>query len=199
MFTGIIQDLGRVAGLEAAEGGARLSVDWSSPRAVARGESVAVSGVCLTALEDSQGRMRFDLSAETLKLTTLGSLKAGAKVNLEKALRAGDSLGGHLVAGHVDGIGTLQEVMAQGEGRELTFEAPAAMAVFLADKGSVAVNGVSLTPIRVRGSRFSVALIPHTLEATDLGALKAGDKVNLEADQVARYVARQLGLEKGKA
>ena len=195
MFTGIVQDLGKVAALTlGADGSGRLEVQWGAKRRVARGESVAVNGACLTVLEDGEGRMAFDLSPETLAKTTLGALKPGSGVNLERALRAGEALGGHLMAGHVDGVAKVISLHPQGEGCEMAFEAPAALAPYLADKGSVAVDGVSLTPYGVQGSVFKAALIPHTLAATTLGELKPGDKVNLEVDLLARYVARQLGL-----
>lgn len=193
MFTGIIQQLATVASLKAGPQGARLSLLPEQPWMVEAGESVAVDGCCLTALAATG--LEFDLSPETLQRSTLGTLKPGAKVNLERALRMGDALGGHLVGGHVDHVGKVVAVKEQGENRELRFSAPAAWMPLVAEKASVCVNGVSLTPWSVDAEGFSVALIPHTLSQTNLGALREGDPVNLEADLLARYVARMLGKD----
>jgi riboflavin synthase len=156
------------------------------------GESVAVSGACLTVVARDGGRFVADVSRETLALTTLGELKPGAAVNLEAALRAGDPLGGHLVSGHVDGIAEV--VSLHGDARSLRVEvqAPAALARFLASKGSVALDGVSLTINEVQEARFGINLIPHTMERTTLGRLASGRRLNLEVDQLARYLERLL-------
>ena len=193
MFTGIIKALGRIESIEATAGGSRLVI--VSPAlaefAPAVGDSIAVDGVCLTALDPRPDRFTADASRETLNLTTLGRLDDGARVNLEPALRAGDSLGGHLVSGHVDGIATLVERESLGDNQRLCFEAPERLARYIAHKGSV-TNGVSLTVNQVRDRRFELNLVPHTLAATTLGDLEPGDPVNLEVDQIARYLERLL-------
>ena len=194
MFTGIIQDIGRVESLSARGGDVRLAIrvgrlDLSR---TALGDSICVQGCCVTAaLLTAQG-FEADLSRETLALTTLGALAPGTLVNLEPALRAGDALGGHLVSGHVDGMGTVVSRTADARSARLLIEAPAALARFIARKGSVTVDGVSLTVNEVDGARFGINLIPHTLEVTTLGGLAPGATVNLEIDQVARYVERLL-------
>jgi riboflavin synthase len=192
MFTGIIQDTGTVASLTARGGDVRLAIrvgrlDLSQ---TAIGDSICVQGCCVTAVALSAQGFEADLSRETLGLTTLGELAVGATVNLEPALRAGDALGGHLVSGHVDGIAKLVSRSADARSTRMVFEAPAALARFIARKGSVALNGVSLTVNEVDGVQFGVNLIPHTLEVTTLGELVPGSAVNLEIDQVARYVER---------
>lgn len=189
MFTGIVQAVAKVLALEPNATGARLILGLG-PWSLQPGESVAVNGCCLTVLPGEDGH--FDLSRETLSRSSLGALKAGSLVNVERALRSGDALGGHLMAGHVDGLAELVAIEAQGEGSLWTLRAPDDLAPLIADKGSVALDGVSLTPFNVQGSRFQVALIPHTLQATQFHALKVGDKLNLEADLLARYVQRQL-------
>ncbi len=194
MFTGIVQDVGRIESAEARGGDLRLRVHC--PRLdlsrVADGDSIAVQGCCLTALDIRGGSFAADLSRETLNLTTLGDLKPGAAVNLEPALRAGDALGGHLVSGHVDGIATVVEVSGDARSQRIRIEVPAGLARFIAPKGSVALDGVSLTVNEVEGARFGVNLIPHTQAVTTLGGLRAGSRLNLEVDLVARYLARLL-------
>jgi riboflavin synthase len=192
MFTGIVQDTGTVASLAARDGDVRLAIrvgrlDLS--RTVV-GDSICVQGCCVTAVALTAAGFEADLSRETLGLTTLGDLAVGAAVNLEPALRAGDALGGHLVSGHVDGVARMVSRSADARSTRMVFEAPAALARFIARKGSVALNGVSLTVNEVEGARFGVNLIPHTLQVTTLGELLAGSLVNLEVDQVARYVER---------
>jgi riboflavin synthase len=192
MFTGIVQDTGTVASLAARDGDVRLAIrvgrlDLS--RTVV-GDSICVQGCCVTAVALTGAGFEADLSRETLGLTTLGDLAVGAAVNLEPALRAGDALGGHLVSGHVDGVARMVSRSADARSTRMVFEAPAALARFIARKGSVALNGVSLTVNEVEGARFGVNLIPHTLQVTTLGELLAGSLVNLEVDQVARYVER---------
>lgn len=197
MFTGIIQGVGKVLALAPKGGDVELSVDAAplSLEGVAIGDSIAVAGACLTATRIEHGRFFADVSNETLAKTTLGALKPGSRVNLEKALRAGDALGGHYVTGHVDGVARLVAASDDGRSLRLLFEAPAPLAASIAPKGSVTLEGVSLTVNEVEGRRFGVNLIPHTRAVTTLGALKAGDAVNLEIDVIARYVARLLGRD----
>lgn len=189
MFTGIVQAVVKVQSLEPNATGARLILGLGA-WALQAGESVAVNGCCLTVLPGEDAH--FDLSRETLTRSSLGGLKVGSLVNVERALRSGDALGGHLMAGHVDGLATLLSIEAQGDGAVWTLQAPEDLAPLIADKGSVALDGVSLTPFNVQGQRFQVALIPHTLQSTQFRTLKAGDRLNLEADLLARYVQRQL-------
>ena len=194
MFTGIIQDTGTVAALTERGGDVRLAIrvgqlDLSR---TAIGDSICVQGCCVTAVAVTADLFEADLSRETLGLTTLGGLAVGAPVNLEPALRAGDALGGHLVSGHVDGLGTVVSQSTDARSTRLVIEAPAELARFIARKGSVAVDGVSLTVNEVDGARFGVNLIPHTRDVTTLRNLIAGAAVNLEIDQVARYVERLL-------
>jgi riboflavin synthase len=194
MFTGIVQDVGRIVTLERRGGDVRLriAVDRLSLAAARAGDSIAVSGVCLTALEiDAQG-FSADVSNETLSLTTLGTLEVGSRVNLEPALKAGDALGGHLVSGHVDGLGEVLEVRADARSVRMRFGCPPSLAKYFARKGSVAIDGVSLTINDVGPTEFSVNLIPHTQDVTTLGEFTPGRRVNLEVDQVARYVERLL-------
>ena len=194
MFTGIIQDVGRVLAREPRGGDVRLriAVDRLSLAAARAGDSIAVSGVCLTALEiDAQG-FSADVSNETLSRTTLGTLEVGSRVNLEPALKAGDALGGHLVSGHVDALGEVLEVRADARSVRMRFGCPPSLAKYFARKGSVAIDGVSLTINDVGPTEFSVNLIPHTQDVTTLGEFTPGRRVNLEVDQVARYVERLL-------
>lgn len=189
MFTGIIQAIGVIREVRPAQGGVLLVLQGALPgEPLALGESIAVSGPCLTVQEVRPGGFVAFASRETLDRTTLGSARAGREVNLERALRLGDRLGGHLVTGHVDGIGRLQRIVPHGEAREFTFWMPPEVRPLVARKGSIAVDGISLTVNEVRGDRFSVMGIPHTLSATTLGRLRAGGEVNLEPDPLARYV-----------
>ncbi len=188
MFTGIVREKARVASFEKG----RLVVESSLDAAT--GDSVAVDGVCLTVVERDGGALAFDLAEETRRRTALQDLRPGDPVNLERAVTPLTRLGGHLVQGHVDGVGRVVSVAgSDGDGAEMMVEAPAEVARYLVEKGSVAVDGVSLTVAAVDGSRFRVALIPHTLEATTLGVRTAGDTVNLEVDVVAKYVERFVG------
>jgi riboflavin synthase len=194
MFTGIIQDTGTVAALTERGGDVRLAIRVGRLD-LARtlvGDSICVQGCCVTAVRLTADLFEADLSRETLNLTTLGRLAVGAPVNLEPALRAGDALGGHLVSGHVDGVGTVVSQTTDARSTRLLIEAPADLARFIARKGSVAVDGVSLTVNEVDGARFGVNLIPHTRDVTTLRNLLPGAAVNLEIDQVARYVERLL-------
>jgi len=194
MFTGIVQDVGQIVTLERRGGDVRLriAVDRLSLAATRAGDSIAVSGVCLTALEIDTKGFSADVSNETLSLTTLGTLEVGSRVNLEPALKAGDALGGHLVSGHVDGLGEVLEVREDARSVRMRFACPPSLAKYFARKGSVAIDGVSLTINDVGPREFSVNLIPHTQEVTTLGEFKPGRRVNLEVDQVARYVERLL-------
>lgn len=192
MFTGIVRDLGRIAQRSDTPRGARLRIATTelAPDTWQVGDSVAVNGVCLTAVALSGRAFEVDISAETLARSTLGALGVDAVVNLEPALRLGDALGGHLVSGHVDGIGRVRRIEPEGSSQRWFFDAPAALARYLAEKGSITVDGVSLTVASVDADGFAVALIPHTLSVTTLGALGAGAVVNLEIDLIARYLAR---------
>lgn len=190
MFTGIVQDVGRVQAVEPRGGDLRLLVACQrlDLRAVHVGDSLCVQGCCLTAVELNGNTFAADVSRETLAVTTLGDLEPGARVNLEPALRAGDALGGHLVSGHIDGVARITAAAGEARSRRLTIEAPASLARYLAPKGSVAVDGVSLTINSVQAPSFGVNIIPHTQSATTLGQLEVGARVNLEVDQIARYI-----------
>ena len=195
MFTGIVTDLGRVrAVLPGGDTGYEIETRYDTSTIVI-GASIACSGVCLTAIERGPGWFRVQASAETRARSTLGGWRVGTPVNLERSLKLGDELGGHLVAGHVDGVGRLISERAEGDSVRLVFEAPAALAPGIASKGSVAVDGVSLTVNEVTGARFGVNIIPHTRAVTSLGSLKVGDAVNLELDLIVRYVARLMGKD----
>ena len=190
MFTGIVAALGRVRGAKPARGGRKLTIDAGNLalKDVAVGDSIAVNGVCLTVVACKALSFDVDVSRATLACTT--GLAAGKSVNLEKAMRLADRLGGHLVSGHVDGVGIVKRVAPAGGSRVIVVKAPAALAKYIARKGSITVNGVSLTVNEVKGTEFTVNLIPHTLAKTNLGELRAGGKVNLEADMLARYAER---------
>ncbi len=192
MFTGIITDLGRVRSLEGGRGReTRLVIETRYDTAeIAIGASIACSGACLTVVEKGPGWFAVDVSAETLSRTSLGTWREGTAVNLERALKMGDELGGHLVLGHVDGVARLVSATPEGESRRLKIGAPAPLRRFIAEKGSVALDGVSLTVNEVGPSSFGVNIIPHTLRETSLGAARPGDYLNLEIDLLARYVAR---------
>jgi riboflavin synthase len=190
MFTGIIQSIGHIHEYEARGADARMIIaggglDFSD---VELGDSVAVNGVCLTTVALTPGSFTVDVSAETLSCTA--GFAPGAEVNLEKALRLADRLGGHLVSGHVDGVGTVHRFVQVGESHLLEIDAPAELARYIIRKGSITVNGVSLTVNAVDGARFALNLIPHTLEMTTLKHLQAGSRINLEVDMIARYVER---------
>ena len=191
MFTGIVRERGTLVSVEDAEGGVRLGVDAPlTAGAASVGDSISVSGVCLTAVDVSDGQVAFDVVPETLGRTTLGAATAGTEVNIEPALRAGEPLGGHYVQGHVDGVGSVREVSREGEALRVTFEAPRELLRYCVVKGSVAVDGVSLTIAALDDDAFAVAVVPHTLEVTTLGTLAIGDRVNLEVDVLAKYVER---------
>ncbi len=189
MFTGIIQDAGVVESFERLESGARLRLRTTTDQEpFARGESLAVNGVCLTVLPEDDGTLLTDVSNETLARTTLGSLITGARVNIERALALGGRLGGHLVQGHVDGVGTLLSIRAEGDFAVYRWSCPADYSELIVDKGSIAVDGVSLTVVGPDGASFGAALIPETLQRTNLGVSSIGDRVNLELDMIAKYV-----------
>jgi riboflavin synthase len=195
MFTGIVTDVGRVAAVSESNAVRRIAIDSGYDAAtIAIGASIACAGVCLTAVsvEDTGRGARFEVDAapETLRLTNAAGWKTGTRLNLERSLRIGDELGGHLVSGHVDGLATIVERTDIGDAVRFLFEAPPALARFIAAKGSVALDGTSLTVNEVDGTRFTCLLIPHTLAVTTWGERRAGDAVHLEVDQLARYVAR---------
>jgi riboflavin synthase len=193
MFTGLIEALGTVQSLTQAGAGRQLVV--SAPTIagqLALGESVAVNGVCLTVVETDRDRWRFEVGPETLLRTNLGSLRVQDRVNLERALRMGDRLGGHLVQGHVDGVGRITRKQQDGEWVMMAFTCPSELAAPMIPKGSIAVDGISLTLVDVARDSFSVMLIPHTLGTTTLGFKQPGDMVNLEVDQIAKYVKKYL-------
>jgi riboflavin synthase len=195
MFTGIITDLARVRAVAQAAM-TRVEIETRYPsESIAIGASIACNGACLSVIERGAGWFAVEASAETLSKTTLGSWRAGTPVNLERPLRLGDELGGHLVLGHVDGVATLVERRPDGGSIRLTFEAPDELARFVAPKGSVAIDGVSMTVNETAGRRFGVNVIPITQRETSLGALVVGARVNLEIDLLARYVARLLAKE----
>ena len=196
MFTGLISDVGTVERVAPRQGGARLTL---RPRSLAvddlvLGESVACSGCCLTVAERGGGLVSFDAVPETLSRTTIGSWRPGTPVNLERALAVGDRLGGHIVAGHVDAVGEILTRSPEGQGARLTVSLPPAIAPLVAEKGSIAVDGISLTVARAHRDRFEIAVIPETLARTTLASAAAGVRVNLEADVVARHVARLVEL-----
>ncbi len=206
MFTGIITATGLVTSLVDKGGDLELGVDTAAGAAAgaatgaaaldlhraAIGDSVSVEGACLTVTRKDGTRFYADVSRETMAKTTLGALRPGSKVNLEPSLRAGDALGGHMVSGHVDAVGTLQTLAQDARSWRMEFELPVTLTRFVAAKGSVCVNGVSLTVNQVVGSRFDVNIIPHTLRVTTLGELKPGDGVNIEIDVIARYLDRLM-------
>ncbi len=191
MFTGIVRERGRVASLDGGDSGIRLRIDAPATAAqAALGDSVAVDGVCLTVVEADDGTLAFDAVPETLSRTALARLAADAEVNVEPALRAGDPLGGHYVQGHVDAVGRVRAVEPEGDGRRIWIDAPDAVLRYCVVKGSIAVDGVSLTVADLDDDGFAVALIPHTLAETTLGSYAPGRVVNLEADVLAKYVER---------
>jgi len=193
VFTGIVREQGAVVSVKDVSDGRALVLRASETAALTRvGDSVAVNGCCLTATEADASLLTFHAVPETLARTTLGDLRDGDLVNVEPALRAGDPLGGHYVQGHVDAVGHVQSVEAEGEGLRVFVEAPADVLRYCVPKGSVTVDGVSLTVAEVAPDAFAVALVPHTIEATTLSALRPGQRVNLEADVLAKYLERLL-------
>lgn len=193
MFTGLISDLGSVTALERSDEGARLRIGTRLASELAQGDSVAVDGVCLTAIDIRDGGFAAEAMVETLRRSALGALEPGAQVNLELALRADARLGGHVVQGHVDGTGLVREIREEGSvARVLRIDVESDVARYLVEKGSVAVNGVSLTVSALHEDGFEVSLIPETLKRTNLGGMAVGDRVNLEVDVLAKHVERLL-------
>jgi riboflavin synthase len=197
MFTGLIQDVGKVLSLRLKEKSAILVVETSLPvRSMEPGASIAVNGACLTITKKGKNRFAVDVSPETLNRTSLAILGVGSLVNLERPLRLQDGLGGHLVTGHVDGVAIVQSIERQGEFTFFTFGVPTHLGSFLVSKGSIAVDGISLTINECSRKRFSVAIIPFTLEHTNLRAHKLGDKVNIETDLIGKYVQKLIKAQK---
>lgn len=202
MFTGLVAGKGRVTGREMRGGDLRLGIDAAvlQAPALASGESIAVNGVCLTATADDQNmHFKADVSNETLSVTTLGQLRPGDEVNLERALRVGEPLGGHLVTGHVDGVGEVLALHSDGRSWRMTVRVPQSLSRYLAAKGSVCVAGVSLTINESEGDRFSVNIVPHTMTMTTLGQMTRGTRVNIEVDIIARYLERLLAAGQSAA
>jgi riboflavin synthase len=193
VFTGLVEEIGRIDTIEAMGGGSRIWISAARVLEDARvGDSMAVDGCCLTLVARAAERFAVDAVPETLRRTTLGLRQAGAAVNLERPLRIGDRLGGHLVQGHVDGVGEVAAMADEGEGKRMTLKVPPSLARYVAEKGSITVDGVSLTVAACAGEALEIALIPHTLRATVASEYARGRRVNLEVDLVARYVARLL-------
>ncbi|MBE0475759.1 MAG: riboflavin synthase [Coriobacteriia bacterium] len=198
MFTGLVESQGVITRVERVPGGVRLEVYAPEfGRDMSIGDSIAVDGVCLTVVKFIRGAFLADVSDETLRVTTLGRLQQAGKVNLERALRLSDRLGGHLVTGHVDGVGRLERRLPAGNSTVYTFSAPAGVAEYLVPKGSVAVDGISLTVASLRHTDFTAAVVPHTEEVTTLKEKAIGSPVNLEADMLAKYVRRYVALYEG--
>jgi riboflavin synthase len=192
MFTGIVREIGSVERIERSDQGARLRVRADLAADLSGGDSVSVGGACLTVATTSDGAFEADVMNQTLSVTTLGDLQPGGRVNLEPALRAGEPLGGHLVQGHVDGTGSVAAVSEDGFSRRLWISAPPELLRYVVERGSIAVEGVSLTVTSLRADAFEVALIPETLERTTLRGLEEGSRVNLEVDVIARYAERLM-------
>jgi riboflavin synthase len=190
MFTGLVQELGRITGVRRTSEGARLTIAGAMANELAEGDSVAVNGVCLTATAVEPGSFQAEVMEETLRHSSLGAAHDGTAVNLELPLRASDRLGGHIVQGHVAGTGTLRELVDEGFARRMRIQAAPGLARYVVTRGSIAVDGISLTVAAVDGDEFTVSLIPETLERTNLGSATAGQTVNLEVDVVAKYVEK---------
>jgi riboflavin synthase len=197
MFTGIVKELGRVEAVDASDDGARLRISAGVASELAEGDSVAVNGACLTATSVGDGAFEADVMHQTLSLTTLGELETSSAVNLELPLRATDRLGGHVVQGHIDGTATVREISEDGFAKRLRIELPDELLPYVVERGSIAIEGVSLTIADLTDSGLEVSLIPETLERTTLGSLEPGDRVNVECDVLARYVRRQLSGDVG--
>ena len=194
MFTGLVQGIGRVGAIDRSDAGARVVIETPLVSELSAGDSIAVNGVCLSAASLENGSFAADAMNETLSRTSLGDLAPGAEVNLELPLRAGDRLGGHVVQGHVDGVGRIAWVTEDGFARRIEVEAPAEVLRYVIEKGSIAVDGVSLTVAAVLGRSFTVSLIPETLQRTNLGQAAPGDRVNLEVDVLAKYVEKLMAV-----
>lgn len=192
MFTGIVEHRGSVLSVERANGGMRLVLDTGPLIGIPLGGSISVNGVCLTAVEAPRGQVVLDLVAETLERSTLGGLQPGDPVNLERPMRANGRFDGHIVQGHVDGVGEILAIEHEGEGKRMRIRVPEDLARYLVEKGSITVDGVSLTVAVIDGREIEIALIPHSLEVTTLGLRTTGEKVNLEVDVLAKYVEKLL-------
>lgn len=192
MFTGIVEHLGAVVAVAGDDSGSRLTIDLGPLDGMAIGDSISVSGVCLTAVDVEGSQVSVEVVPETLSRTSLGSLVQGSSVNLERAMAADGRFDGHIVQGHVDGVGTVTGVADEGDGKRMSIQSPTPLLRYIVEKGSITADGVSLTVAGVEGDTFEIALIPHTLEVTTLGLRKAGDRVNLEVDVLAKYVERLL-------
>jgi riboflavin synthase len=200
VFTGLVESLAEIAEIVPEPPGVRLVVREPSIAATAAlGDSIAINGCCLTVVAIDANRLAFQAGEETLSRTNLGELKAGDRINVERSLKLGDTIGGHLVSGHVDGVGVVEQRDDDSEWCTMWFRVPADLTRQMASKGSIAVDGVSLTLVAVEDDRFSVALIPHTLSLTTLGHCQVGDRVNLETDLLAKYVERQLSFSKSSS
>ncbi len=197
MFTGIIKELGRVDAVDASDDGARLRIGAELSSELAEGDSVAVNGACLTATAVGDGTFEADVMHQTLSLTTLGELESSSPVNLELPLRPTDRLGGHVVQGHVDGTATVTDVSADGFAKRVRIELPDELLPYVVERGSIAIEGISLTIADLTDSGLEVSLIPETLERTTLGSVEPGDRLNVECDVLARYVRRQLSSDAG--
>jgi riboflavin synthase len=193
MFTGIIEDLGTVTAIKRSPKGAVLTIRTALPIAkISIGDSIAINGACMTVTGKARGTFSMDVSEESLRRTVLGDLEPGSRVNLERCLTLDKLIGGHLVSGHVDGVGRIVSIEPEGESRLYTFEIPVPQTRYLVEKGSVTLDGISLTVFNIRNRRFTVALIPHTLKMTTLGFKRVGDRVNVESDMLVKYVERIL-------
>jgi len=196
MFTGLVQGLGTVAAVEPTADGVRLAIATPLASELAQGDSIAVNGVCLTAIDPTNGTFGADVMNESLRRSSLAEVGPGSEVNLELAMRAGDRLGGHIMQGHVDGVGTISAIVPDGFARVVTVTAPPELLRYVVEKGSIAVDGVSLTVSAVDDATFSVSLIPETLERTILGGAEVGKPVNLEVDVLAKYVEKLVGAHR---
>jgi riboflavin synthase len=193
VFTGLVREVGTVVSVVGAAGGVRIELDAPGIAGSARlGDSVAIDGICLTVVAVDGGRLSFDAVPETLERTSLSTLEHGSRVNLEPSLRAGEPLGGHYVQGHVDGVGVVRDVRTEGEGKRIWIDAPSGLLRYIVERGSIALQGASLTVAGLDERGFAVALIPHTLAETTLDHLGSGDPVNLEVDVLAKYVEKLL-------
>jgi riboflavin synthase len=195
MFTGIVEAVGTLVEVKATAAGQRVRIETTLARELAPGDSLAVNGVCLTAMLLDNGEAHFDIGPETARITTLGALEPGETVNLERPMKLDGRLGGHLVLGHVDGIGIVEDIRSEAESHWVTIGFPTQLAPFFIRKGSVAVDGVSLTVAGLGETQFDVQVVPYTFTATTLGRLRRGDRVNLECDMIGKYVVRAMELE----
>ena len=194
MFTGLIESVGEIAEIDTIDAGFRLRITSGIAAGLQLGESVAVNGVCLTVVEQTPGSFSAEIGPETAKVTSLGALTSGSRVNLERAMRADGRFGGHMVLGHVDGTGVIQSIRAEADFFWVTISYPAPLAPYLIHRGSIAVNGISLTIAKLDPTAFDVQIVPFTWSHTNLRSTRAGDRVNLECDMVGKYVLRALEL-----